>query len=154
MAENPGAGPMASLTAASADSEAPSGSRNGSHGCASDTIALASNPRVMPLPVLLGSGGASLLLLGIMVGASNFELGSLGNLGAAMGVAFLMATLALAVFMRLVLDRPFNLLLLVFGALFSGLLVAVLVTDRTAYQPSIDQFDVAKAAAAAASAVP
>lgn len=107
---------------------------------------------VVSLPVLLSVFGALVVLTIVTVGVTTFDLGPTGNLVVAMVIATVKAVLVVAVFMHLLFDRSFHLLLFLTSVLFVILFISLSMMDRVEYQPSIDQLEAAKAAAAAAGA--
>ena len=104
---------------------------------------------VLSVRLLVAVWAALMVLTLLTVAATHLDLGASTNLGIAMAIATVKASLVMAFFMHLLFDRRFNLLVFLSGVLFVVLLISSLVTDRAEYQPAIDQYEAAKAAAAA-----
>jgi cytochrome c oxidase subunit 4 len=107
---------------------------------------------VVSLRLLVAVWAALMVLTVITVGAVQIDLGSTLNLVIAMVIATIKAGLVIAIFMHLWFDKRFNLLVFLSSVLFVVLFITVALQDRVEYQSAIDQFEAAKAAAAAAKA--
>jgi len=103
---------------------------------------------VVSLPTLASVFGALVALTIITVAVTVVDFGSTANLVVAMVIATIKATLVIAVFMHLWYDRSFHLLLFLTSVLFVVLFISLSITDRIEYQPSIDELEAARQAAA------
>ena len=92
---------------------------------------------VMPVPILLGVFFALIVLTFATVAATWIDLGP-WNLGLAMGIAMVKATLVAAYFMHLRYDNPFNALLFGAALLFLALFISLTMLDTLEYRPDID----------------
>lgn len=86
----------------------------------------------VPLRVLATVWGALLLLTALTVAAAGVDLGNL-NLGVAMLIATVKATLVLLFFMHLRYDRPILAIVFVTALLFVALFVSIALLDTHAY---------------------
>jgi cytochrome c oxidase subunit 4 len=91
---------------------------------------------VVPLPVLLGTLAALLVLTAVTVGATWFDLGNL-NLWIALGIATVKASLVILYFMHLRYDRPVNALVLIVALLFVATFIGITLMDTRAYEPEL-----------------
>lgn len=128
-ADGPDSSPAHAAPAPSADSHGDAHAEHG-HGLA----------HVMPVSLLVGILAALLVLTIFTVTVTHYDLGSEGNLVVALVVATIKAGLVVAFFMHLAWDRRFNLLAFLSAVLFLILFLSLAVTDRSEYQPQVDQF--------------
>ncbi len=91
---------------------------------------------VVPLRVLATVWGALLLLTVVTVAAAGVNLGNL-NLGVAMLIATVKATLVLLYFMHLRYDRPILAIIFASALLFVALFVSIALLDTHAYAPDL-----------------
>lgn len=87
--------------------------------------------------VLLGTWVALMILTVITVGATKVDFGSSMNLGLAMAIAVVKATLVVTFFMHLKYDRFFHTICLVGALLAATLFVGFTLMDSNQYQESI-----------------
>jgi|JI6StandDraft_1071083.scaffolds.fasta_scaffold761899_1 cytochrome c oxidase subunit 4 len=87
--------------------------------------------------VLLGTGGALMVLTVITVLATKVDLGGNINLALAMAIAAVKATLVVLFFMHLKYDKVFHSVLLVGGILAAALFVGFALMDSAQYQETI-----------------
>lgn len=92
---------------------------------------------VAPVKVLLGTWIALMILTVVTVGATRIDLGASFNLGLAMFIAVIKATLVVLYFMHLRYDRVFHSVLLIGGLLAASLFVGFALFDSNQYQHSI-----------------
>lgn len=91
---------------------------------------------VLPPRVLLGAAAALLALTALTVAASRLDLGQ-ANVVVALLIACLKASVVALVFMHLLYENRFQVVVLVVSALFAVLLVSFVVFDTTQYQPAL-----------------
>ncbi len=84
--------------------------------------------------VLLGTGGALLVLTLITVGATKIDLGPSMNLALAMFIAVIKATLVVLFFMHLKYDKVFHTVVFVSAILAAALFVGFTLMDSGQYQ--------------------
>ena len=96
-----------------------------------------------PVRLLLAVFGALMVLTIATVVVRGIDLGGQGNLIVAMAIATVKAGLVVAYFMHLRWDRTFHVLVFLSSLLFLILFLAVSLTDRREYQPSIDRLEFA-----------
>jgi cytochrome c oxidase subunit IV len=89
------------------------------------------------LKVLLGTGGALMVLTVVTVLATKIDFGSSVNLALAMAIAVVKATLVVLFFMHLKYDKVFHSVLLVGGVLAAALFVGFTLMDSGQYQASL-----------------
>lgn len=89
---------------------------------------------VAPLKVLLGTGGALLFLTIVTVLATKVDFGSSVNLGIAMAIAVVKATLVVLFFMHLKYDKIFHSVIFVSALLAAALFVGFTLMDTGQYQ--------------------
>jgi cytochrome c oxidase subunit 4 len=77
-----------------------------------------------------------LVLTVITVAVAGFDLGNF-NLGVAMAIATIKASLVLLYFMHMRYDRPMNAIVFVSALLFVGLFVYIALLDTHAYAPDL-----------------
>jgi len=96
---------------------------------------------VIPLPILLGVFAALIVLTVVTVAAAGppFDFGK-WNLGIAMLIATIKASLVALYFMHLRYDNPFNALVFVTALVFLGLFLGITLLDVSGYQPDIQSF--------------
>ncbi|MEX2357319.1 MAG: cytochrome C oxidase subunit IV family protein [Pirellulaceae bacterium] len=94
---------------------------------------------VMPIPILLGTFAALIVLTIVTVWSSQFDLGK-ADLWVAMAIATVKAILVAVYFMHLRYDKTINVLIFTFSLLFVGLFVWITVLDRSEYQGSIQEY--------------
>jgi cytochrome c oxidase subunit IV len=87
--------------------------------------------------VLLGTGGALMVLTVITVLATKIDLGGNINLALAMAIAAIKATLVVLFFMHLKYDKVFHSVLFVGGVLAAALFVGFALMDSGQYQETI-----------------
>lgn len=87
---------------------------------------------VVPLRVLTAVWGTLLALTALTVAAAGVDLGSY-NLGVAMLIATVKATLVLLFFMHLRYDRPILAIIFITALLFVALFVSIALLDTHAY---------------------
>jgi len=86
--------------------------------------------------VLLGTGGALLVLTAITVLATKVDFGSSVNLALAMFIAVVKATLVVLFFMHLKYDKLFHTVIFVSAILAAALFVGFTLMDSGQYQSS------------------
>ncbi len=94
---------------------------------------------VVPLPLLLGIGGALMLLTVVTVAVTYIDLGKY-NLWLALLIAGFKAFLVSLYFMHLRWDRPFNGFIFLGAIAFVMLFVGFALMDSMAYQHQIIEF--------------
>ncbi|HEY2409374.1 MAG TPA: cytochrome C oxidase subunit IV family protein [Polyangiaceae bacterium] len=94
----------------------------------------------MPIPLLVGVLGALMALTLLTVSVTHYDLGSEGNLVIAMVIATVKAGLVVTFFMHLLWDKKFHLILFLTALLFVVLFLSMSSTDRSEYQPRIDEY--------------
>ena len=87
--------------------------------------------------MLVGTWVALTILTIVTVLATKINLGSSGNLGLAMAIAVVKATLVCTFFMHLRYDKLFHSVLLVGGILAAALFVGFTLMDSNQYQQTI-----------------
>lgn len=87
--------------------------------------------------MLVGTWVALTILTIITVLATRIDLGASGNLGLAMAIAVVKATLVCTFFMHLRYDKLFHSVLLVGGILAAALFVGFALMDSSQYQQTI-----------------
>jgi len=91
---------------------------------------------VLSPSALLGAAAALLALTALTVAVSRVDLGQ-ANVVVALAIACLKASVVALVFMHLLYESRFQLVVLVVSALFAVLLVGFVVFDTTQYQPDL-----------------
>jgi cytochrome c oxidase subunit 4 len=91
---------------------------------------------VVPLRVLATVWLALLALTLITVAVAGVEIGNF-NLGVAMAIATVKASLVLLYFMHMRYDRPMNAIVFVAALLFVALFVSIALLDTRAYEPDL-----------------
>jgi cytochrome c oxidase subunit 4 len=91
---------------------------------------------VMPMRVLVTVWGSLLVLTLLTVAVAGIDLGSL-NLGLAMLIATVKATLVVLFFMHMRYDRPVHAIVFVSALLFVALFVSFALLDSNAYAPNL-----------------
>ena len=94
------------------------------------------HPHVLPLSVYLGIGAALFVLTAITVGVSYINLGAVGNLIVAMGVATLKASLVALFFMHLLYDNKLYAIVFTIGLLMLAVFIIQTMFD-TMYRDGI-----------------
>lgn len=89
---------------------------------------------VASVKVLLGTGGALLLLTLVTVAATKVDFGAAINLGIAMAIAVLKATLVVLFFMHLKYDKVFHTVVFLSAILAAALFVGFTLMDTGQYQ--------------------
>ena len=89
---------------------------------------------VAPVKVLVGTGGTLLVLTIVTVLATKIDFGANINLGIAMAIAVLKATLVILFFMHLRYDRLFHSVVFVAALLAASLFVGFTLMDTNQYQ--------------------
>jgi cytochrome c oxidase subunit IV len=97
----------------------------------------------VPLPVLLVVFAMLLLMTGLTVAATWFNLGG-WNLIVAMGIATFKAALVVLFFMHLRYDNPFNAIVLITALLFMAFFIGLTLLDTFQYQPDIQAWQQAQ----------
>ena len=108
---------------------------------------------VMPIPVLIGTFVALMLLTGITVGAHyGIDIGAQGNLVIALVIATMKASLVLAFFMHLLYDKRYNFMIFATSVLGVVLFIAIafLDADQTELDRELRQHDIEATQAAPA----
>jgi len=95
---------------------------------------------ILPAKMLIGIFIALIALTFITVGVHNMHLGTEVGLITAMVIASIKAALVMLVFMHLLWERLFNVVLFVASFLFVLLFLALAIADRAEYQPQIDSW--------------
>lgn len=90
----------------------------------------------VPFRVLATVWLALLALTLITVAVAGVEIGNF-NLGVAMAIATVKASLVLLYFMRMRYDRPMNAIVFVAALLFVALFVSIALLDTRAYEPDL-----------------
>jgi len=99
---------------------------------------------VIPVKLLGAICGALMVLTIVTVAVTYVDLGIM-NLVIALFIATIKASLVIAFFMHLRWDARFNVLVFVGSFLFVILFLSIAITDRSEYQPSIDEHQAAEA---------
>jgi len=86
------------------------------------------------IPVLVATGGTLLLLTLVTVLATRIDFGAPINLGVAMAIAVVKATLVILFFMHLKYDRLFHTVVFVSAILAASLFVGFTLMDTNQYQ--------------------
>jgi len=94
---------------------------------------------IIPIPTLLKVFAALLVLTGITVGLSPFDLGVF-EIPVALGLATAKATLVVLIFMALKYDNPVNTLTFSVGVIFVAVFLAFTLLD-TAFRGDMDNVD-------------
>lgn len=89
---------------------------------------------VASVKVLLATGGSLLLLTLVTVGATRFDFGSSANLGIAMLIALVKATLVVVFFMHLKYDKLFHTVIFMSALLTATLFIGYTLMDSAQYQ--------------------
>jgi len=90
----------------------------------------------VPVPVLLGTLLALLLLTVVTVMATWVDLGKF-NIWLALLIAVVKAAFVCLIFMHLRWDNPFNGVVVIASLLFVALFIAIAITDSSEYAPNI-----------------
>ncbi len=91
---------------------------------------------VVPLRLLFVTGSALLVLTLLTVWIASFDFGA-ANIGIAMGIACLKASLVVLFFMHLRWDRPFHSFVFVGSIFFVGIFISFALSDAIAYRGDI-----------------
>lgn len=105
-----------------------------SHGTSHEGHEQAHVGHVVPLPVLVATLGALLVLTVLTVGVTYFDLGPF-NIWIALAVAVIKAALVVSIFMHLKYDKPFNAIILVVSFALVMLFIGIALTDTHGYGP-------------------
>ena len=92
---------------------------------------------VAPVKALLGTWIALMFLTVITVAATRVDFGTSVNLGIAMAIAVVKATLVVLFFMHLRYDKIFHSVIVVGGVLAAALFVGFALMDSNQYQPDV-----------------
>ena len=92
---------------------------------------------VAPVKALLGTWIALMILTVITVGATKVDFGPAMNLGIAMAIAVVKATLVVLFFMHLYYDKLFHSVIIIGGVLAAALFVGFALMDSHQYQEEI-----------------
>ena len=92
---------------------------------------------VAPIKALLGTWIALMFLTIITVAATRVDFGTSVNLGIAMAIAVVKATLVVLFFMHLRYDKIFHSVIVVGGVLAAALFVGFALMDSNQYQKTI-----------------
>ena len=95
---------------------------------------------IVPLRILFATGIALLFLTYITVWIAGFDFGP-ANIGIAMLVACVKASLVVLFFMHLRWDRPFNSFIFVGSLFFVGIFITFALTDSIAYSGDVIKGD-------------
>jgi cytochrome c oxidase subunit 4 len=95
---------------------------------------------VTSLGLLVSVFVALIVLTAITVGVTRFDLGPNWNVTVAIAIATVKGILVGAFFMHLFWDRKFYLFAFSSSVLFLVLFLTFAMSDRSEYQPAIDQF--------------
>lgn len=98
------------------------------------------------VPLLLGVFAALTILTILTVAVTAIDLGSQGNFIVAMVVATIKASLVMGLFMHMVWDSKFNVVVFTSSFLFVLLFLTMSLTDRGEYQQAIDTWETEHAA--------
>jgi cytochrome c oxidase subunit 4 len=96
------------------------------------------------VPLLLGVFAALTILTILTVGVTAIDLGSQGNFIVAMVIATIKAALVMGLFMHMLWDSKFNVMVFVSSFLFVLLFLSMSLADRSEYQRSIDTWETAQ----------
>ncbi|MBB3205125.1 cytochrome c oxidase subunit 4 [Rhodopirellula rubra] len=91
----------------------------------------------MPLPVLFGVFFALVILTIITVAQASLDLGSF-DIAVVMGIATVKACLVAGIFMHLIYDKPFNIIVFLSSFVFVGLFVIFTLSDSKMTSPSFE----------------
>ena len=91
---------------------------------------------VASIKVLVGTGGSLLFLTIVTVLATKIDFGANINLGVAMAIAVLKASLVILFFMHLKYDKLFHSVIFVSAILAACLFVGFTLMDSSQYQPT------------------
>jgi cytochrome c oxidase subunit 4 len=100
------------------------------------TVDHAAVGHVVPFKVLAGVWLALLVFTVITVAVAGVDIGSF-NLGVAMLIATVKASLVVLYFMHMRYDRPMNAIVFVSALLFVGIFVSLALLDTHAYAPDM-----------------
>jgi cytochrome c oxidase subunit 4 len=92
---------------------------------------------VAPVKALLSTWIALMILTIVTVAATRVDLGASMNLGVAMAIAVIKATLVVLFFMHLRYDKLFHSVIIVGGVLAAALFVGFALMDSNQYQNTI-----------------
>jgi len=92
---------------------------------------------VAPVKALLSTWIALMVLTVITVGATRIDLGTSANLGLAMAIAVVKATLVVLFFMHLRYDKIFHSVIIIGGVLAAALFVGFTLMDSGQYQKTV-----------------
>lgn len=92
---------------------------------------------VMSVKQLIGTWAALMVLTAATVGATLVDFGSQINFAIAMVVAVAKATIVAAIFMHLLYDRRYNLLIFITSILAVFLFVSITLNDVSSYQDDL-----------------
>lgn len=112
------------------------------HAHADDTVDAKSHyhAHVVSMPVLIGTFVALLVLTWATVAAWTIDLGPAFNIGLALFIALIKASLVGLYFMHLRYDSVFNSIILIAALLFVMIFIAISLIDTADYQPGRTQF--------------
>jgi cytochrome c oxidase subunit 4 len=91
---------------------------------------------IVPFKVLAGVWLTLLVFTVITVAVAGVNIGSF-NLGVAMAIATVKASLVVLYFMHMRYDRPMNAIVFVSALLFVGIFVSIALLDTQAYAPDL-----------------
>jgi cytochrome c oxidase subunit IV len=92
---------------------------------------------VAPVKALLGTWIALMFLTIITVAATRVDFGTSANLGLAMAIAVVKATLVVLFFMHLRYDKIFHSVIVIGGVLAAALFVGFTLMDSNQYQKTV-----------------
>lgn len=95
---------------------------------------------IVPISLLVVTGGGLLVLTVITVWVASFDFGA-ANVWIALGIAALKGSLVVLFFMHLLWDRPFNGVIFVSSLAFVALFISFAMTDTFEYAPDVDTGD-------------
>jgi cytochrome c oxidase subunit 4 len=86
-------------------------------------------PHVLPMKVYLATWGTLLVLTVVTVGASYLDLGHTGNLLVALFIATIKASVVALIFMHLLWDQKFHMIIFIFSVLFLAIFIGFTMFD-------------------------
>ncbi len=104
-----------------------------------DELGHGNQPHVLSVGLLAAVLVALLILTGLTVYTGKKDLHGL-DLGIAMFIATVKATMVCLIFMHLKWDRRFNGMIFLFAVLLVGLFLAFTTLDLSQYQPLVDEY--------------
>ena len=108
-----------------------------SEAAASDDATPECSDHVAGAPVLVGVFLMSVILIGITIGVSRYDLAGY-NFHIALGIATVQAALVALFFMRLVWERPFHRVVVVGTLIFAAVFLTLCTIDIRGYVTTLD----------------